>query len=294
MKKLFSLPNEPGNLQIDHFRTRLKTRLFVITIFIIQLAQRIYFNYGHGNVSKNAKDLFALSLPFLIGEILIILLECLLYKRLGSRILKYSAYIDFVFFLCFTAEWILTWYAALSKYKGTAANCIGISSLIAFSSFAWRTLIQNLIIQHWFFKSLAPMAIYGIMIGFVVDLQSSMKDFNLTRGITNAVFTMMIFYVESKISYKLLLVNLKQEKWMHVNQFILNNIPEKIAILDLNDEVKYTSDYFKAFLHRWYYAQNIEKFFCEVQNLQRQYEPDSFNLPIFVIIPLYLSLILIG
>jgi len=65
-------------------------------------------------------------------------------------------------------------------------------------------------------------------------------------------------------------MNLEQEKWMQVNNFIFDNIPENIMVLDLNGEARFTSKYCQAFLKKYSPSPDAKDFFRKVRNLQQQ------------------------
>jgi len=58
-----------------------------------------------------------------------------------------------------------------------------------------------------------------------------------------------------------------QERWIQINDFILNNIPENIVILELGGEVNFVSDYCKAFMRKAHLSQNAQDLFTNIQDL---------------------------
>ena len=85
-------------------------------------------------------------------------------------------------------------------------------------------------------------------------------------------------------------MNAQQEMWTQINQFVLNNIPENIIILDLSGEVNFISDYCQSFMQKSHLSQNTREFFVNIIELYQQPEtepsspshvkfvdPDEFN-----------------
>jgi len=57
---------------------------------------------------------------------------------------------------------------------------------------------------------------------------------------------------------------------MQVNNFILNNIPENIMILDPSGETKFLSDYCKRFMENCHLSLEPQDFFIKIKDLQEQ------------------------
>ena len=65
---------------------------------------------------------------------------------------------------------------------------------------------------------------------------------------------------------------------MQVNNFILNNIPENIMILDVAGQVKFISDYCKSFMEKCHHSLDTTEFFGNIRDLQQQ-KYDSADVP---------------
>ena len=92
-------------------------------------------------------------------------------------------------------------------------------------------------------------------------------------------YTIVLFYFfDDKISLKLLLTSIKQEQWVQINEFILNNIPEKIAILDLEGGVKYTSEFLKQFTREYGLQGSLTMLFSEIKGLTYHHEADPIDI----------------
>ena len=137
-----------------------------------------------------------------------------------------------------------------------------------------------ILVQHWQLKMIPPLMALGVIIGYTVYYNSYNAGSILLRGILQMVYMVILYYFEDKIKWNMILANLKQEKWMQVNDFILNNIPENIMILDFDGKTKFISDYCKSFLEKCHLSLDIKELFKKVQDLTEQAatEPSSPNL----------------
>ncbi len=72
--------------------------------------------------------------------------------------------------------------------------------------------------------------------------------------------------------------NVQKDKWIQVNNFILNNIPENIMILDFKGEVRFISDYCKSFMEDCNFAlEKTKEFFKKIQNLHQQQQQNELG-----------------
>jgi len=86
----------------------------------------------------------------------------------------------------------------------------------------------------------------------------------------------VILYCEDKVKWRLMKTNLEQYRWMQVKNFIFDNIPENIMILDLSEEAQFMSEYCKSFLKKYSFLDNIKESFQNIQGLKHQLlEPDD-------------------
>jgi len=221
------------------------------------------------NLPAHTKLFYIISLPFQVLMILIILVEYLLYKRLGSRIVKYSKVVDIVLLLIFTADWVLVLVTTLSKLQPTVSSQI--KSLFGFIGFSWRTLLATLIVQRWQLKLIPPATALIVATGYVISYSSGGLLFILVSAICQLINITLIIYFEDRVKWKMVWANIQKDKWMQVNNFILNSLPENIMILDLNGEVKFISEYCKGFLK----GLETRKFFKSIQDLQLQKQCES-------------------
>jgi len=279
---------KPTDPELDQVRTRLLARLCVIFICVTQVFQRVFFTLEEPNLSHQSKVFYLASLPFFIVASIIVFLEYIYFRKYGSKILKHSRKIDVLFFLIFTAEWITVLYSAVIKAKPNAvAACYTIPAIFGFTSFSWRTLLQTFISQHWLLKAIPPIAAYGLVIGYAVHFDPEETVFTLIRGILQIIYIVVLFYFEDKIQWRMLLANMHKERWVQINDFILNNIPENIVILELGGgEPRFVSEYCKSFMRRAHLSQNPRDLFTSIKDLNQQpdTEPSSpFNVIFFIV-----------
>ena len=82
-------------------------------------------------------------------------------------------------------------------------------------------------------------------------------------------------YCEDKIKWRMIWKNLQQEEWMQVNNFILNNIPGNIMILDFAGKAKFISDYCKSFMEKCHLSgENTDDLFDKIKDLEQQSKPE--------------------
>lgn len=123
----------------------------------------------------------------------------------------------------------------------------------------------------------------GLVIGFAIHYATTEPIFVLLRGVPQLFYTIMMLYFLDKTKWKEILTNAQQEKWMKINDFVLNNIPENIVILELGGEVTFVSDYCRAFMRKTHLSQNPRDLFSNIRELYQQpeTEPSSPSNVIF-------------
>jgi len=278
MRRPFRHEVKSAAIELEQFKACLYAHIFLLLIFITQFGQRIYFVLIDKQ-TRASTDVYEQSFPFLGGVIVIVLGEALLYKKIGIKILKYTRYISALFFLVATAEWMVTLYAAVvrSITCGTQAG-YNVPSIFGFTSFSWRIMMQIFIVQRWCLRIIAPTFAYGMVMGYGIHVVPQSTGVILVRGLLQVAYIIMIFYFEQKINFKLLFTTLHQEKWLKMNEFILNNVPEKIAILDLNGTVKFISEYFKLFMEKCGFPDDLNSLCKQIKDLQQHYENDMLSV----------------
>src|SRR5690349_12607258 len=99
--------------KVNQFRARLMAQLLVIFIALTLIPLRICFAAAYNLLSSFVVQLTYRTLPFLAAYCLIVLIKYILFKKSRNWIFKYSNFIDLVFALVFTAEWVLSFYITL-------------------------------------------------------------------------------------------------------------------------------------------------------------------------------------
>ena len=168
-------------------------------------------------------------------------------------------------FLC---EWI---FQVISSFKRVNGSSFPIPMLFAFISFAWRTLLVTLIVQKWYLKAIPPAVAMAVATGYAIYYVPDELVQILLRVLPQIVSMTIIFYCENKLKWKMMWMNLQQEKWIQVNNFILNNIPENIMILDFGGEARFISDYCRSFMESCNFTldNNMRDFFNKIGNLHQ-------------------------
>ncbi len=95
------------------------------------------------------------------------------------------------------------------------------------------------------------------------------------------LYIVILYYIEDRMKWGMIVVNMHQEKWMQINDFILNNIPENIMILDLQGQTKFISDYCKSFLRKCHLSLDTQELFQKIKDLSEQ-PPTEPTSPTFV------------
>ena len=258
--------------ELENFHTRLIARLCVILLCVTQIGQRLFFVLDEPNLSRDSKIFYLASLPFLVFVSIIVGIEFILFKKIGTKIIKYSRIIDLVFFFTFIGEWFFTLHAAVIKASYHTGLSYSIPAVFGFTSFSWRTQLQSFVTQRWYLKCIPTMMAYILVMVYAIKFDPRETIYTLIRGILQILYVVLYFYFEDKIKLRMLLINMHQEKWMQINEFILNNIPENIAIIDVSGEAKFISDNFKNFIIKCCGDNNAlsVKEFCEkIQNLEQ-------------------------
>jgi len=266
------------DMNLIYFKIRIKAKLCVGLIYVLQAITRTLALIFDSSMSSASRLFLIISMPFCILMPLIIAFEYLLFKKKGPGIVKYSNIIDFVLLLVFLGDWSTSEISDLNRIQQTDPISFKISALYGFTSFSWRTLIITLIVQKWQLKIIAPCMAVLIAMSYCIYYNPSNPLWVLVRAITQLFYIILIVYCEDKVKWKLMLTNLQQEKWMQVNDFILNSIPENIMILNLAGETKFISEYCKSFMKNCNLAFDTTRdLFRKIRDLNQQYEADPTN-----------------
>jgi len=263
------------SLELERFSARLTARLCIIFIALSQIGLKVLFILLQSGLKRDSKISYTTSLPFMFAISIIVVVEYVLFKKKGPKIVKYSHIVDALFFILFTAEWLSSLNAALIKAKNTSPPSYAVTAVFGFTSFSWRTLIQPFITHHWQIKIIPPASALALTMGFVIYFDPDQVFFTLTRGLLQIFYIIMLFFFEDRIRLRMMLTTIQQEKWVQINEFKLNNIPENIMILDLDGEAKFINDYCKSFIEICNCTtESTQHFFTKITDIQQQAEPE--------------------
>jgi len=266
------------DFNLEHFESRLTARLGSVIVYMAQFIYRLISIFTNPTIQAKTQLLFMISLPFPVLVALIIGLEYFLFKKLGSKVAKYSSHVDLLLLLFFIGDWVII----VTSYTINGQHPFKISALFGFTTFSWRTLFATLIVQKWQLKIISP--VVGILVagGWAIYYTPEGKGFIVFNIVTQLFSVLMIVYCEDKVKWKLMWTNLQQEKWMQVNNFILNSIPENIMILDLGGQAKFISEYCKSFMKKCHLSfEETGDFSKKIRDLHKQ-EEDSESMVVKV------------
>jgi len=273
MKRAFSLRNRNHDFNIERFKTRLMAKFCVVFVAVSQIILRLITIFTENQLPGTTQTLYYISIPLLGLMAFIICLEYLIYRRIGPRIMNYSKLIDVILLITFTAEWLVTLSISMSRLASTNPPALPLPSMYGLSSFGWRTIFLLFLIQSWKLIIIPPTLAMGMAMGYVVHYANNGVIFHFLRGIPQVVYVIMMLYFQDKIKWREVFTNAQQEKWMQINDFILNNIPENIVILELGGQVRFVSEYCRSFMKKTHLSQNPKDLFVNIKDLIQQ--PDT-------------------
>jgi len=268
-------PPQDYNSNLQNFQIRLTARLCVILISLTQIITRSLVIFNEAELTDSSRLWYVISLPFLIIVSLIVGIEYILSRKIGPRIVKYSKTVDLILLFFFTLEWMFTSTAGLTRLDVTDPPSFGVSALFSFTNFGWRTLLMTIIVQKWQLKIIPPLLATSLTIGYSIYYDSNHVLNLLLRGLFQIVYVAILMYFEDKMKWKMMLINMQQEKWVQINDFILNNVPENIMILDFEGNAKFVSDYCKSFLESCSLSSDTQEFFSRIRDLNQQFTTEQ-------------------
>jgi len=276
-KRTFNLQNRNHDFNIERFKTRLTAKFCVVFVAVTQIIIRITLAIILKNVSNATYISYYLS-SFLFAIIAgTVCGEYLVFRKIGPKIMNYSKYIDIILLVTFTAEWMTTLVITLTRTPSIKNGVVDLISVFGFTGFAWRVIFLLFLIQDWKLIIIPPVSAFGLVIGFAIYYYNGFTWLILVTALPQVVYVVLMIYFQDRIRWKEVFTNVQQERWMQVNDFILNNIPENILILELGGEVKFVSDYCKSFMRRLHVTQDPKDLFANIKdlNLQPDTEPSS-------------------
>jgi len=279
MNTFLSCDKRTQELNLKQFEIRKTAKLCICFVCFLQILYRTAAIILDPSSTPKSSLLVEISLPLCALMIVTISLEYFLFKRKGLEMAKYSNIVDIILLLIFTGDWILFLLSSLYKVEQTNPPSFKVSALYGFTSFSWRTLMITLLVQKWQLKIVSPIVATFVVTGYAIYYYQHNLVFLLLRATLQLVSIILIVYCEDKVKWKLMQTNLEQEKWMQVNSFILDSIPENIMILDLQGEANFMTKYCQAFLDQYNGSSDVKEFFKRVLDLQQlQYEPDPLRV----------------
>jgi len=103
-------------------------------------------------------------------------------------------------------------------------------------------LLVTLIVQKWQLKIIVPAIAVVISTGYAIHYITGTIVFTMVTAVTQILNIIIIVYFEDKVKWKMVSANIQKDKWMQVNNFILDSLPENIMILGTNGEAKFISE----------------------------------------------------
>ncbi len=276
MRNTYSLRNQHHDFNIERFKTRLTAKCCVVFVAVTQIIIRIIILIIHtgGPLDTKTIIMYAITLPLLALIALLVCFEYFLFKRIGPKVMNYSKYFDIALLVIFTAEWIIYLLLTLIRITETYPQSLGITSVYTFIDFAWRTLFLLFLIQGWKLLIIPPTIAILLVIVFSICNVWTPNFYVGLLGFPQMFYTIMMLYFLDKIKWKEVFTNTQQERWTKINEFVLNNIPENIIILDLEGEVNFISDYCRAFMHKAHLSQNPRDLWTNITELYQQPETE--------------------
>jgi len=272
-----STTSKPYDFNTERFKTRLLARLCLVLVTLIQIFIRLVLVFTESGISKSSKTPYLTSIPLGLAVLTVIGTEYTLYSKIGTDVMKYTKIIDCCLLLFFTIEWVAVLFSPFQSLDNGDPPTISQTGILTFTAFGYRTLIQIFVIQNWKLRIIPPAVALGFVMGYELWATPHKAFYILFRGMLQVVIMIILFYFEDKMNWRMMLTNLRQEKWMQMNDFILNNIPENIMILDIDGETRLISDYCKSFLTKCNLPSDTKVLFQQIKDLQQQksYENDT-------------------
>jgi len=141
----------------------------------------------------------------------------------------------------------------------------------------------TLIVQKWWLKIVPPVVATLVISGYTIYYTPGLAVEIIIRMGVQLFNIVIIICCENKLKWRMIWTNLHREKWIQVNNFILNNIPENIMILDVKGDIKFISDSCKAFMEKLKSSPDTppQEFFENIRDLHQQFEPETPSRSLF-------------
>ena len=253
-------------------RARFTGKLCIAVVCVAQFIPRILYLKSSTQYGKTE---LAISIGTAALILILIALEYLFFKKFGPKVAKFANLWDILLLIVYTVDWLMAEVTALKGVSQTVPPTFTVNAFFGFIMFSWRTLLVTLIVQKWQLKIIPPSVATLTAGAYAIYYTPLNLGNNIVRTLFQLFNVIIIMYCEDKIKWRMIWSNLQKEKWVQVNNFILNNIPENMMILDVKGEIKFISDYCKSFMKKNGLSdENTVELFGKIQDLEQQCEPD--------------------
>ena len=201
----------PNNLNISHFRIRMIAKLCILLVCAFQLLPRLIVLCMGQTLNFISKRYLVISFSLFGAMVLVLVIEYILFRKKGPKVVKYSNLVDLIILILFLCEWIFQIISSLQTINDLNLS-FPIPMLFAFIGFAWRTLLVTLMVQKWYLKAIPPNVVLAVAIGYAIHYAPNELFQILLRSVTVIVTLTIIFYCENKLKWKMMWMNLQQEK----------------------------------------------------------------------------------
>jgi len=262
------------DFNIERFKTRLTAKSCVVFITVTQIIIRLIVGLCQPSLNLKAQLVGNLALIFYVLITLIICFEYFLFRKIGPKVMNYSQAIDIILLILFTAEWIMSLLPPFFRIPSANPHVLQVTAALVLTAFQWRILFLLFLVQSWKLIMIPPTIVVSLVIGLVCHYALVSDVFIVLRGILQIIYIVIMLYFLDKIKWKEILMNAQQEKWIKINDFVLNNIPENIVILEMGGALTFVSDYCKVFIQKAHLSQNLRELFTNIRELCQQPETD--------------------
>jgi len=266
-RRSYTLRNRQHDNNLERFKTRLAAKCCVAFIAVTQVITRLIILFTEHKLNHSAEIIYSVAIGCLGLIVALVAVEYFLFKKIGPKIMKYSKILDLLLLIVFTAEWLLVIFLALVRIQDTETPYVPLSAIFSFTGFGWRILFLLFITQNWKLIIIPPTLASAVVIAYSIHLNATEPIYILLRSLPQVFYTIIMLYFLDRIKWREILTNTQQERWIQINDFILNNIPENILILELGGEVNFVSDYCKVFMRKAHLSQNPQDLFTNIQDL---------------------------
>ena len=270
MRKLASLPIKRSDLNQGHRVIKLRAKIFIVLILFIEILISMISYLEDIDIGSSPIEL--IKYVIIITFILVLLIVDLIVIKKKSENDKVYWWLNTLFIGVMVVEWLIVLADSIRVFENSAPGQYSLGNIVFVAGFSWKCLVQEMLSKKWYVKIILPFFTYAFLIIYGLVRTFSGDALLIVNCITQLTFILCIAYFQSQIDFSQLINSLNHEKWWKINQLILNNIPENIAIFDINGKVKYINEYFKKFTQRCGYYDNLHKFLEIIENLNRRHE----------------------